>query len=417
MINKKYQLKIIIFIILLFTSTLVPPNLVYAEDANDGYGPGGNGPNNNTSEGGDSNQQQNDQSNQNQTKNQENNQQPGPNQNGSDGRNQTGDGNQNKQWRYQYRNQKGTMNMTCESNRTRIRLQYRQNNTEETFEFMFNIDNIPTLTLSFIPNLNTTVNRPHFHLYIEKIIEYYDTNNNGRYDRNDLIASSLSFSNMTFTDIHYTNTTSSDGDIIYIMETHTIDNIFALTIYIVTNETSLYNNIITPEEMKIDFIITNYSFSNQTTQLALVTQLETHYQHNFEEQSYDENRYTATNERQMNVSSQNHTGFFSWSNQVNVDSKNQPVNVTILSETGLTNQYYDKEPASKTEIIFSYPQGLNIIHDPKIGVNLLGSIFPSIITDGELTMAELFNLITIYIIFCGIAAILFIGVIYIRKRR
>jgi hypothetical protein len=169
--------------------------------------------------------------------------------------------------------------------------------------------------------------------------------------------------------------------------------------------------------MKMDFIITNYSFLNQTTQLALVTQLETHYQYKFEEQSYDENRNTATNERQMNISSQNHTAFFSWSNQVNVDNKNLPVNVTVLSETGFSNPYYNKEQIPKTEIIFSYPQGANIVHDPKIGVNLLGSIFPSIIPNGELTMPELLNLITIYIICCAIAAILFIGIIYIRKRR
>jgi len=153
---------------------------------------------------------------------------------------------------------------------------------------MFNIDNIPTLTLSFIPNLNATANQPHFHLSIEKIIEYYDANNNGRYDRNDIIASSISFSDITFTEISYTNTTNSDGNIIYNIETHTIDNIFALSIYIATNETSLNNNIITPEEMKMDFIIANYSFLNQTTRLALVTQLETHNQYKFEEKSYDE---------------------------------------------------------------------------------------------------------------------------------
>ncbi len=404
--NKKHQLPIILLIILLITSTLILSNIVYAEFGNDGYGPGDKGPNNNTSGGGYNNQQQNNQSDRNHTEKQ--------NQNGSNNYD-----NQLKKWKhiYQYRNQKGTMNMTCEGNRTQIRLQYRQNNTEVTFEFMFNIDNIPTLTLSFIPNLDAIANQPHFHLSIEKIIEYYDTNNNGRYDRNDLIASSLSFSNMTFTEISYTNTTSSDGNVIYYMKTHTVDNIFALSLYMASNKTSLYNNIITPEEMKIDFIITNYSFLNQETQLALVTQLETHYQYKFEEQSYDENRNTATNERQMNISSQNHTGFFSWSNQVNVDNKNQPVNVTVFSETGLSNPSYNKEQVSKTEIIFSYPQGANIIHDPKIGVNLLGNIFPSIIPNGELTIPELLNIITIYIICCALAAILFIGIIYIRKRR
>ncbi len=404
--NKKHQLTIIILIIILITSTLFPFNIVYAEIGNDGYGPGDKGPNNNISDGEYNNQPQNNQSDKNQTEKQY--------QNGSNNYDD-----QLKQWRqiYRYKNQKGTMNMTCEGNRTQIRLKYRQNNTEITFEFMFNIDNIPTLTLSFIPNLNATANQPHFHLSIEKIIEYYDTNNNGRYDRNDLIASSLSFSNITFTEISYTNTTNSDGNVIYNIKTHTIDNKFSLSIYIATNETSLYNNIITPEEMKMDFIIANYSFLNQTTQLALVTQLETHYQYKFDEQSYDENRNTATNERQMNISSQNHTGFFSWSNQVNVDNKNQPVNVTVLSETGLLNPYYNKEQASKTEIIFSYPQGSNIIHDPKIGVNLLGNVFPSIIPNGELTIPELLNLITIYIICCALAAILFISIIYIRKRR
>jgi hypothetical protein len=252
---------------------------------------------------------------------------------------------------------------------------------------------------------------------MEKILEYYDTNKNGRYDIDDLTASSLSLSDVGFSNISYANTTSLDGSIIHIIETRSLDNMFALKLFVVTNETSINNNMITPEEVKIDFIISNYNFTNQTTQLALVAILETRNRHNLEQVTSDERRKTAVDESGINITSKNQGGFFSWSNKVDVDDNDYQVNVTILSETGIYNTSDSDESKTITEIIFSYPQGDSIIHDPKIGVNLLAGIIPSIIPSGELTSSELINLILTYAVCCAIAAVLFISVVHLRKRR
>ena len=119
---------------------------------------------------------------------------PGGNQTG--GQNQSGpgepgygNGNNTAGDQHQYQYQRQYMNIDGTGNCTRIRSQYRNNNTEETFEIFFNIDNAPTLQLSYIPNLNATTSQHHFSLIIEQLIEYNDMNANGKYDHNDVIVS------------------------------------------------------------------------------------------------------------------------------------------------------------------------------------------------------------------------------------
>lgn len=391
---------------------------VVAEEEIYGYDYENYGTNNSSYNGSFANQYQGNQSNQDPLGGSAGQQQGGQHQNGSQNQNQQGSGNQSStsghQYRYQYRAY--GVSLDGDSNQTRIRSQYRKNLTEESFEVLLTTDDALLFSLSFIPNLNATANQPHFQLLIEKIIEYQDLNTNGRYDKNDLTVSSVSLSDLDFTDISYSNTTTPEGSVMYTIETHSSDKLFALIIYVVSNETSLNNNFLTPQEIKFDFIISEYPFTNQTTQLALVTRMTTRHQYMIQEKTSNGNQVSPVNERELNVSSQDHSGFYSWVKMVNVDNDTYPVNVTIFSETAI-NSTSDEEPVSQTEIIFSYPQGEKIVHDPKIGVNLLGIVLPPIFPDGELSLSELLTMISLYLGGCGVAAILFIGVVSIRKKR
>ncbi|HUS99822.1 MAG TPA: hypothetical protein VMY59_05840 [Candidatus Thermoplasmatota archaeon] len=374
------------------------------------FAQGGNGNQNNYGQGNSSgNQQQGSPDLPNQTGGYGGKQGGGNNQNGSG---QQGSKNENysEGGQYRHRYQRRNTIMDGAGNYTRIRSQCRNNATQEAFEIFFTIDNAPTLQLLYIPSLNASTGQRHFSLIIEQLIEYNDINTNGKYDHNDVIVSSLLMSNITFTNITYTNSTTVDGKTYTIIETHTPDNLFAITIYLVSERTSFLNNTITQKEIKIDFKINNYPFVNQTSQLALITQVETPFVITPEEDTYDEEQGTATQESGLNISSANRSGFFTWANEAIVDNTVYPVNVTVVSKSEQTFTGNNYETYTQTQVIFSYPRGQRIIHDPKIGViELLGGLVPSILQFEYLSI--------IYLLACLISGIVFYGIVYYRKKR
>jgi len=333
----------------------------------------------------------------------------GNNQNGSgqQGGNNT---NHSEGQQYRHRYQRRYTLMEGAGNYTRIRSQCRNNATQEAFEIFFTIDTAPTLRLSYIPTLNASMGQRHFSLIVEQLIEYNDLNTNGKYDGADAIVSSLLLSNVTFTNITYTNSTTADGKTFTIIETHTLDGLFTILIYLVSERTTFLNNTITQKEIKIDFKITDYPFMNQTSNLALITQVETPFVITPEQYTYDERQGTASHESGLNISSPNRSGFFTWANQVIVDDITHPVNVTVLSQSEQTFTGNAQESNTQSQVIFSYPRGKTILHDPKIGVvELLGEVIPAVLQYEYLSI--------IYVIACILSAIVFYGIVYYRKKR
>lgn len=331
----------------------------------------------------------------------------GASQNGSG---QQGGHNQNssgeKQFRYRYR--KGNTIMDEAENYTRIRSQYRGNNPNEAFEIFFTIDHGPALELSYLPTLNSSTGQHQFSLSIEQLIEYNDLNKNGHYDKTDSIVSSFNLSTLPFSNMTYTNKTTNDGTLFTSVETHTLDNLFSITSYVVSEKTSLFNTTITQKEVKIDFTITDYPFVNQTSQLALITHVQTPFFVSAEQVTSDEKQGIAMQESGLNISSLNHSGFFTWSNEVIVDNETHPVQVTVVSETEQTFSGDNQETATQTQIIFSYPRGEIIVHDPKVGVIELAGILPAVLQSEYISLLYLFA--------CLISGIVFYGIVYVRKK-
>jgi hypothetical protein len=310
---------------------------------------------------------------------------------------------------YRYRYQRRYTVIDGANNYTRMRSPCQENNTKESFEIFFSIDNAPTVQLSYIPTLNATSGQRQFSLIVEQLIEYMDMDTNGKYDGNDVILSSFNLSNIPFTNISYTNSTSSDGKSITRIETHTPDGIFSIELDFVNERTSYFNTTITSKEVKIDFKIINYPFVDQTSQLALITQVKTPFMINPEQTTYDEQQGFATHESGLNISSGNHGGFLTWANEVNVDNTSYPVNVAVVSETDQTFMGPNEDTSTHTQVIFSYPHGASIIHDPKIGIiDLIQTIVPAIVNIEYLS--------GIYVIACLASAIIFYGIIRIRKK-
>ena len=258
--------------------------------------------------------------------------------------------------------------------------------------------------------MNATIGEHHFNLVIDQLIEYIDSNKNGKYDHNDDIVSSLVFSNVTFSNISYTNSTTSDGKTVTIIETHTMDDLFSILIYLVSEKTLISNNIITQKEVKIDFSIIDYPYVSQSSRLALVTQVDTPFDVLPEQNTYDEQQGIAIQESGLNISSATRSGFFTWANEAVVDNKSYPVNVTVLSTSEQTFSGSVQEAYTQSQVIFSYPRGQSIVHDPKIGVvELLGGVLPAVLQVEYLSI--------IYLLACLVAGIVFYGVVYIRKKR
>ncbi len=352
-------------------------------------------------------------------------QQPGPGtpgQGGSSGENQSGGNAQNGSGqggtgnhtntsgaKPRYRYQIHEMNIEGEGNYTRIRSQYRQNATDENFEIFFSIDRAPSFTLSFLSDQMGSTAKHHFSLIVEQLIEYVDVNANGYYDSNDVVVSTVEFSNVTFSNITYSNITTSKGNIVTIIETHTLDDLFTITIYIADTNTSYLNTIITPQEIKFDFNIHRYPYVNQSSQLALRTCVDTPFSVIAQQNTYTEQQRVSTQENRLNISSANYFGFFSWVRDAIVDTVQKPVNVSVVSQTQQTFSQDNQSSFTQAEVIFSYPRGESILHDPKIGViSLLGPILPAVLPMEYLS--------AVYLIACLVSAVVFYGVIYFRKK-
>ncbi len=335
------------------------------------------------------------QSNQSQEKNQTQNQH----------QNQTGSGYQK---RYQYRE----LNCTSEHNRSRIRSQWNQNRTQDAFEIDFITDPLPTIKLDYQPTAKPHDIQLTFTFTIEKIIEFNDVNSNSRYDHTDTIESTYEFENIDFTDIEYNTINQTTNTSLLYMKTQTTDGIFTIELAIANNFTQFNNQYLTPAEMKIDFTIQNYSYQNTTSSLALLMIITTEHNLSVQQESFDEKQGYVKNESAMNISSNKYTGFFSWINTALIDGTLQPVYANYLKEEYTT----DTAKEHIQYLSFTYPQGSTIIHDPKIGV-----ISQSFTTNPENGINLIDNILGIniylsYILSVIFAAILFIGIITIRKR-
>jgi len=314
-----------------------------------------------------------------------------------------------RRMRYQHRN----MEMTYEGNCTRINSEWEQDEYEDEFEITFEIDKVPRLILNYKNNKHTSQNELNFQVQIKELIEYSDENRNGRYDEDDEIIDIYSFENSNFKNFTYQNQSSDDGNEINQVSTKTDDDVFKMNLYFSGNFSHIGNQILTPSEVKIDFIINNYPFKENSTQLALRTMLETEDETELNDKSFDEIQGFSENESVLNITTLNIKGFFSWAENVIVDNIIRPVNYTIQSQIIETIIDNKKISNKVSNIYFSYPRGNNILHDPKLGVVSLSFEAFALQSIGNLiNMDNVF----LYIGICMLASILFLGVIIIRKR-
>ena len=232
-----------------------------------------------------------------------------------------------------------------------------------------------------------------FEVDFSELVEYLDINDNGVYDEeNDTEIQTVVLD--SFEPIAYTIENTTDGPV-HIFDVLTTDGVFGTRIYATGDFTEINGSVVAPTQVKIDVMILNFNFTEVDSQLALKVELSTSLETSYDDETEDEEDGRASDEASVDVQMTDLNGFFSWKESAEIDGVTHSVNSSI-HEASETEQ----------EIYLNYPQGDEIIHDPKIGFEnlLLAGTAPLVISE--------------YVpIIAGVVAIAIIGVIVVAKRR
>ncbi len=192
-----------------------------------------------------------------------------------------------------------------------------------------------------------------------------------------------------------------ENETFYTISTETIDDVFEVILHVVGNYTKIDSDIISPTEVKIDFII-NYPYISNTSMIALKAKINSLYETETEiEPSQPDKHHDSA----INIIAGTHTGYFSWMDHAMIDNVSKPVNITIIQVGGSQSE-------NKDTIYFSYTRGKHIIHDPKVGVVSLSSLtfVPSLPSQNPFTSILLYTIVFIA------ASVILIGIVSLRKR-
>lgn len=316
-----------------------------------------------------------------------------------------------KQQRYEQR----ILTITRSMNQTHIRSTWEKENEEDSFEVFIDTEDTPSINMEYTTE-DSSDKGVSYQIVFKDIKEFDDINGNGIYDEDDLTVGIFSLEQEKFRAMNYENMTSSNGENIQIISTGTSDNMFTAKFYATERYAYISQSLCTPHEIKMDFVINNYQFKQNNTRLALTMELRTNFETDLDTDTFDELQGYATNENQFSVRSGNKTGFFSWVDTVDVDNTREQVHSMISSEKIQTLENNTINVSTISTVSFSYPQGENITHDPKIGViSLSTESFASAELAESLAMIKMTSIYS-YLIVCILAAVIFLGIIYYRKR-
>jgi len=213
------------------------------------------------------------------------------------------------------------------------------------FQFMEDNESFGEINLEFV-------------ITFQEIVEYIDNNSNGIYDE---ISDTLiqDFMLTEFWPINYSVLSISDVDLHY-LEVQTNDGVFKAHFYIAEEFIYANNSLFIPNQVKINIEINNFNYSNNNSQLALDMKLESELDFESEEETEDENKGFAVNEQGAITAINGFTGFFTWQENATIDGIIQQVQSSSITTDDLDE--------NEQKIYINYQRGINIFHDPKIGI-------------------------------------------------
>jgi len=230
---------------------------------------------------------------------------------------------------------------------------------------------------------NATEFELEFGIKFRKLVEFVDTDDNDIYD--PLIDDTIEEFNLTdFQPVKYTQINITDNTALHYFIVNTTNGVFTAHIYFSEEFHIVNDTLITPVQSKIDIEITDFTYNNDSSQLALYTSLESEIDYEEEEDTEDEIREYATNEKGVISEMNNYTGFFTWNNNATIDGITREV---LISDLDIDD--YDED---EQKLYLTYPRGTLIYHDPKVGIAGIYKI--NILVDNPLFLIILMAIIS-----------------------
>ncbi|MFW6117588.1 MAG: hypothetical protein ACOC6G_03290 [Thermoproteota archaeon] len=182
------------------------------------------------------------------------------------------------------------------------------------------------------------------------LVEYTDEDGSDTLTENDTVINEMGLTDLSYNPPQVTPVVSEDGETGYGFETVSQGNFaFNITAVFFPTYAVVDSSLVTPTETKITISITDYPFEQEDSLLALQVNADS---------KMEIDKETETTDSEVKVTSDTANGYFSWVKWVMVDGENRTV----------THSFTMSE--EETLINLCYPQGTNIIHDPKLGIGI-----------------------------------------------
>lgn len=206
---------------------------------------------------------------------------------------------------------------------------------------------------------NSTEFEIEFEVNFRKLIEFVDMDDNGIYNSSvdDTVQEVLLDS---FQPAIYTPINISDDTLLHYFIVNTTDGVFAAHIYLVEEFDIVNGTFIKPTQTKIDIEITDFNYTNGSSQLALYTKLESEVEYEEDEDTENEEEGHASDEKGVIVSSTDFAGFFTWTENATIDGISKVVLGSPIE--------VDDDDENEQKMYLNYPRGNHIYHDPIMGV-------------------------------------------------
>lgn len=198
-----------------------------------------------------------------------------------------------------------------------------------------------------------------FRIIIRKLIEFVDLDDNGIFDPS--VDDNIQEINLdSFDPVQYQEEVITSQVSLHHFVIDSSDGFFTMHLYVSEGFVLEDNTLMIPTKPKIDIDINNFPFLNSSSELALYISLESETIYNEHDDTEDEELGYASNEKAVSILNNTFIGIFSWNQSVSIDGIVRTVNASSIETDDYDNDYQ--------KIYLIYPHGINISHDPKIGL-------------------------------------------------
>ncbi len=254
-----------------------------------------------------------------------------------------------------------------------------------------------------------------YRVKFDRIIEYIENDQPGYQEDEDVFLSEYKFKE--WDNIIY-DVSLIDGEEVNIINASTSDGMFTLVLRYAGSILDLADSdaTLTPNSIKIDVIINDYSYTDSDSSLALRSKIQTKAKTEQEHESDEEEAGFAEDESQVAVALDSFSGFYSWADFAFADG----VQIDVVSSSLLDDDEDEElevgETSQKLYFSFITTDASEIVWDPKLGVVSQGThdILDALNTDSDDASLPGFN---IWMAIVSISIIALIKVTRLKRLR